>query len=94
MADKIKTEELEKVQGVVKSLREMESNFYKVSLQLQEMKQVRDQVFAQIQSGNQTLQTEMAALKEVYGDIVINLETGEYEAAPEAIEEPAGVVSE
>jgi len=89
MADKIKTEELEKVQGVVKQLREAEGNFYKISLQLEEMKQARAQVFTMIQKGNEELQSEMNALKEIYGDIVINLETGEYEEA--ATEEVAEV---
>lgn len=82
MAEKISQEELEKVQGVVQSLREAEANFYRASLQIEEMKQARAALFAQIQQSNQTLQAEMNTLKESYGDIVINLETGEYEPAP------------
>ena len=92
MAEKISQEELEKVQGVVQSLREAEANFYRASVQIEEMKQARTALFAQIQQSNQTLQAEMNTLKESYGDIVINLETGEYEPAP--VQEAEEVIAE
>jgi hypothetical protein len=42
-----------------------------------------------MQEGNSQLQSAMQALKEVYGDIVINLENGEYEDAPKQEEAAA-----
>ena len=80
--NKISQEELEKVQSIVSSLREAEQAFYKISVQREELKQASSQIFATMQQQNQQIQAEMQTLKEAYGDIVINLETGEYEAAP------------
>lgn len=80
--NKISQEELEKIQSIVSGLREAEQAFYKVSVQREEMKQASSQIFSSIQKLNQEIQAEMQTLKESYGDIVINLETGEYEAAP------------
>jgi len=80
--NKISQEELEKVQSIVTSLREAEQAFYKISVQREELKQASSQIFATMQQQNQQIQAEMQTLKESYGDIVINLETGEYEAAP------------
>ena len=79
---KITTEELEKLQGLVQTAREAESNFVKVSLQLAELKQVSAQMFSSIQQTNAAMQSEMQTLKEAYGDIVINLEDGSFEPAP------------
>jgi prefoldin subunit 5 len=92
MTEKISQEELEKVQGVVQSLREAEASFYRASVQIEEMKQAKAALFAQIQQNNQALQAEMNTLKESYGDIVINLETGEYEPAP--VQEAEEVIAE
>jgi len=80
--NKIQQEELEKVQGLVKTIRESESNFFKASAQLAEIQKVHADLFAAMQGANATLQEEMQGLKNTYGDIVINLETGEYEDAP------------
>lgn len=80
--NKISQEELEKVQSIVSSLRENEQAFFKASVQQEELKQAAGQFFAQMQQLNQQIQAEMQTLKDVYGDIVINLETGEYQPAP------------
>lgn len=87
--NKISQEELAKVQEIVKALREAESGFYKVSVQREELKQASTQLFNQMTTMNQELQSQMATLKEAYGDIVVNLETGEYEAAPVQEETPS-----
>lgn len=80
--NKIQQEELEKVQGLVQAIRDSEGNFFKASAQLAEIQKVHSDLFAAMQNANGALQAEMQGLKETYGDIVINLETGEYEEAP------------
>jgi hypothetical protein len=87
--NKIQQEELEKIQALVQSIREAEGNFFKASAQLLEMQKVQSDSFSAMQAGNAQLQSEMQALKEVYGDIVINLENGEYEDAPKQEEAAA-----
>ena len=47
---------------------------------------MKSEAFANMAKTQEDLQEEMNKLKEVYGDIVVNLETGEYEDAPEEAE--------
>ena len=55
---------------------------------------MRSSAFTAISSSQEALQVEMNKLKEVYGDIVVNLESGEYEEAPAQEEAPAMEVVE
>lgn len=92
-ANKITAEELESVQGLVTASREAEANYFKISLEVERLTAMRSSAFTAISSSQEALQVEMNKLKEVYGDIVVNLETGEYEDAP-AQEAPAMEVVE
>lgn len=96
MADtnKLKAEELEKVQGLVTASREAESNFFKAALELERVTEIKAAAFKAIAETQEALQAEMNTLKEAYGDIVVNLETGEYEDAPAQEEAPAMEVVE
>ena len=93
-ANKITAEELEGVQGLVTASREAESNFFKIALELERLTAMKAQAFQAIGQSQETLQVKMNELKEVYGDIVVNLETGEYEDAPAQEEAPAMEVVE
>jgi uncharacterized protein YpbB len=93
-AKKITAEELESVQGLVTASREAESNYFKISLEVERLTAMRSSAYATISSSQEALQVEMNKLKEVYGDIVVNLETGEYEDAPAQEEAPMEVVEE
>ena len=92
-ANKLKAQELEKVQGLVTASREAESNFFKVSLEVERVTEIKAAAFKAIAETQEALQAGMNTLKEAYGDIVVNLETGEYEDAP-AQEAPAMEVVE
>lgn len=85
-ANKITAEELEAVQGKVTASRQAESDFFKASVEAERIAELRTAAFENMASTQEDLQAEMNKLKEVYGDIVVNLETGEYEDAPEEAE--------
>jgi hypothetical protein len=89
--NKITAEQLEVIKTLVGAIRETEGNFFKASVQAEELNQVKAQMLASMQQKNQELQTEMAKLKEVYGDIIVNLEDGSYQEAPA---QEAEVISE
>lgn len=77
--NKIKSEELEKLLAIVGPAQETEQSFIKLSFQIAELKSASTQLFNQLQQYNANLQSEMQALKEIYGDVRIDLKTGEYE---------------
>jgi hypothetical protein len=80
--NKIKPEELELLQGLVKEMRDAEGNFFKASLQAEELAQAKMQIFALMQQKNKELQVEMDKIKEAYGEVVINIEDGTIKPAP------------
>lgn len=80
--NKITQEQLDVVKTLVAAIRETEGNFFKASIQAEELNQVKAQLLATMQQKNQELQAEMGKLKEEYGDIVINLEDGTFQDAP------------
>jgi len=92
-ANKITAEELESVQGLVTKSRQAEADFFKVSAEAERIAALRTAAYGNMGSTQEELQAKMNELKEVYGDIVVNLETGEYEDAP-AQEAPAMEVVE
>jgi hypothetical protein len=81
-AKKITAEELESVQALVTASRQAESDFFRASTEAERIASLRTAAFENMGSTQEALQAEMNKLKEVYGDIVVNLETGEYEDAP------------
>lgn len=93
-AKKIKAEELESVQALVTASRQAESDFFRASTEAERIAALRRAAFENMGSTQEALQAEMNKLKEVYGDIVVNLETGEYEDAPVQEEAPAMEVVE
>lgn len=93
-ANKIKAEELEAVQALVTASRQAESEFFRASTEAERIAALRTAAFENMGSTQEALQAEMNKLKEVYGDIIVNLETGEYEEAPVQEEAPAMEVVE
>jgi hypothetical protein len=93
-ANKITAEELEAVQALVTASRQAESDFFRASSEAERIAALRTAAFENMGSTQESLQAEMNKLKEVYGDIVVNLETGEYEDAPAQEEAPMEVVEE
>lgn len=93
-ANKITAEELKAVQDLVTASRQAEANFFKMSITLKETERAHEEAFNQMNQMAGELQGQMNDLKEVYGDIVVNLETGEYEDAPAQEEAPAMEVVE
>jgi len=89
----IAAEELSAVQELVTKSRQAESDFFKVSAETERIAALRTAAFENMGATQQELQAKMNELKEVYGDIVVNLETGEYEESP-AEEAPAMEVVE
>ena len=81
-ANKITAEELKAVQDLVTASRQAEANFFKMSITLKETQRAHEEAFNQMNQMAGELQGQMNDLKEAYGDIVVNLETGEYEDAP------------
>lgn len=81
-ANKITAEELKAVQDLVTASRQAEANFFKMSITLKETERAHEEAFNQMNQMAGELQGQMNDLKEVYGDIIVNLETGEYEDAP------------
>jgi len=90
----IAAEELSAVQELVTKSRQAESDFFKVSAEAERIAALKTAAFENMGSTQQELQAKMNELKEVYGDIVVNLETGEYEPAPSQEEVPAMEVVE
>lgn len=84
--NKIKPEELEVLQGLVKEMREVEGDFFKASLQVEELAQIKTQIFVQMQAKNKELQSEMDKIKESYGEIIVNIEDGTIKPAPSVTE--------
>ena len=82
MANQLEQAELEKVQGFVTTVRNAEGEFFRASVQKQEMEQVCSELLQTMRNANAELQTAMNELKEKYGDIVVNLQDGSYEDAP------------
>lgn len=82
MANQLEQAELEKVQGFVTAVRNAEGEFFRASVQKQEMEQVCSDLLQTMRDANAELQTAMNELKEKYGDIVVNLQDGSYEDAP------------
>lgn len=82
MANQLEQAELEKVQGFVTAVRNAEGEFFRASVQKQEMEQVCSELLQTMRNANAELQTAMNELKEKYGDIVVNLQDGSYEDAP------------
>lgn len=80
--NKITQQELEVLQGLVKEMREAEGNFFKASLQAEELAQAKMQIFAQMQQKNRDLQAEMDKIKEAYGEVVVNIEDGSLKPVP------------
>jgi Cu2+-containing amine oxidase len=93
-ANKITAEELKAVQDLVTASRQAEANFFKMSITLKETERAHEEAFNQMNQMAGELQGQMNDLKEVYGDIVVNLETGEFEEAPAQEEAPAMEVVE
>ena len=93
-AKKITAEELEAVQALVTASRQAESDFFRASSEAERIAALRTAAFENMGSTQESLQAEMNKLKEVYGDIVVNLETGEYEDAPAQEEASMEVVEE
>lgn len=93
-ANKITAEELKAVQDLVTASRQAEANFFKMSITLKETQRAHEEAFNQMNQMAGELQGQMNDLKEVYGDIVVNLESGEYEDAPAQEEAPAMEVVE
>jgi len=93
-AKKITAEELEAVQALVTASRQAESDFFRASSDAERIAALRTAAFENMGSTQESLQAEMSKLKEVYGDIVVNLETGEYENAPAQEEASMEVVEE
>jgi hypothetical protein len=93
-ANKIKAEELEAVQALVTASRQAEADFFRVASEAERIAALRTAAFENMGSTQETLQSKMSELKEAYGDIVVNLETGEYEDAPVQEETPAMEVVE
>ena len=93
-ANKITAEELEAVQALVTASRQAESDFFRASSEAERIAALRTAAFENMGSTQESLQAEMSKLKEVYGDIVVNLETGEYENAPAQEEASMEVVEE
>ena len=93
-ANKITAEELKAVQDLVTASRQAEANFFKMSITLKETQRAHEEAFNQMNQMAGELQGQMNDLKEVYGDIVVNLETGEFEEAPAQEEAPAMEVVE
>jgi membrane protein insertase Oxa1/YidC/SpoIIIJ len=63
-------------------MRDAEGNFFKASLQAEELAQAKMQIFALMQQKNKELQVEMDKIKEAYGEVVINIEDGTIKPAP------------
>jgi hypothetical protein len=82
MANQLEQAELEKVQGFVTAVRNAEGEFFRASVQKQEMEQVCSDLLQTMRNANSELQAAMNELKEKYGDIVVNLQDGSYEDAP------------
>jgi len=78
----ITAEELSAVQELVTKSRQAESDFFKASAEAERIAALRTAAYEAMGSTQEELQSKMNELKEVYGDIVVNLETGEYEDAP------------
>jgi hypothetical protein len=78
----ITAEELSAVQELVTKSRQAESEFFKASAEAERIAALRSAAFQSMGATQEELQSKMNELKEVYGDIVVNLETGEYEDAP------------
>lgn len=93
-ANKITAEELEAVQALVTASRQAESDFFRASSEAERIAALRTAAFENMGSTQESLQAGMNKLKEVYGDIVVNLETGEYEDAPAQEEASMEVVEE
>lgn len=93
-ANKITAEELKAVQDLVTASRQAEANFFKMSITLKETQRAHEEAFNQMNQMAGELQGQMNDLKEVYGDIVVNLESGEFEEAPAQEEAPAMEVVE
>lgn len=87
MANQLEQAELEKVQGFVTAVRNAEGEFFRASVQKQEMEQVCSDLLQTMRDANANLQAAMNELKEKYGDIVVNLQDGTYEDAPAKEEE-------
>jgi|SaaInl6LU_22_DNA_1037377.scaffolds.fasta_scaffold25345_3 Cu2+-containing amine oxidase len=97
MADEKKSiaaDELKAVQELVTASRQAEATFFKMSVTLKETERAHEEAFNQMNQMAGELQGQMNDLKEVYGDIVVNLETGEYESAPSQEEAQMEVVEE
>jgi hypothetical protein len=82
MANQLEQAELEKVQSFVTAVRNAEGEFFRASVQKQEMEQVCSDLLQTMRNANSELQAAMNELKEKYGDIVVNLQDGSYEDAP------------
>lgn len=82
MTNQLEQPELEKVQGLVTTVRNAEGEFFRASVQKQEMEEVCTNLVQGMRDANAKLQEAMNELKEKYGDIVVNLQDGTYEDAP------------
>lgn len=82
VANQLDPQEHEKIKSLVEGVRKSEAEFYRASIQRQEMEEVCSELMKGIRTANVELQTEMNAIKEKYGEIVINLQDGTYEDAP------------
>ncbi len=82
MTNQLEQPELEKVQGLVTTVRTAEGEFFRASVQKQEIEEVCTNLIQGMRDANAKLQEAMNELKERYGDIVVNLQDGTYEDAP------------
>ena len=82
MANQLEQTELEKVQGLVTTVRNTEGEFFRASVQKHEIEQVCSDLLQTMRNSNAELQAAMNELKVKYGDIVVNLQDGTYEDAP------------
>jgi DNA-binding FrmR family transcriptional regulator len=82
MANHLEQVELDKVQSLVNEVRKIEGEFFRASVQKQEMEQVCNELLQEMRTANASLQSAMNDLKDKYGDIVVNLQDGTYEDAP------------
>jgi chromosome segregation ATPase len=78
MSNTIEQSELDELKSLNSSVSELKSMIADCEVQVVRLKRMKDSAVSELESVGEKLSSVQGALREKYGDIVVNLKTGEY----------------
>ena len=78
MSNKITKEELDALVNANRVYRDLKFNVADIEINLRHLATQKEQTLLNLETADQALAKEQQAIFEKYGDVIVNLQTGEY----------------